>query len=410
MEVTPAPSPIPSLHDQPPIVTPTPTVLKQPVPIQQNPTVALQFPNLQQYKHKPKPKKSKSKEKSSGTQGENTGRWTQEEHRLFLQGLEEHGKGWKKIASLIKSRTVVQIRTHAQKYFQKLAKARHNGEEGDVSMEGRGVVDIPPAAPVLAQPVVKRRRQVSGGKRKALSDVVESVQKEKKKDGRLPVVSPVLAPYVTAEEEQLTEVSSSALEDSLYRFLTPSATNFLPVTTTPEPYHSISPPPNETGVSITLPPKGVLSGEASPTGVVDVDKMPEFQSEIPNWFAKGSDVDELLNEAEALDWLADPGDLENYVPQEVPSMQPEQVADPLPESLPPVVSYNSISMNELPSLFDTEDTQPNKRLKLSSNNLFSINTEEPTPTEEFGVFDTSFDEQAFVSALLDSNDPTALLS
>lgn len=55
--------------------------------------------------------------------GENTGRWTAEEHRLFLRGLELHGKGWKKIATLIQSRTVVQIRTHAQKYFQKLSKA-----------------------------------------------------------------------------------------------------------------------------------------------------------------------------------------------------------------------------------------------------------------------------------------------
>eukprot|EP00580_Thalassiosira_gravida_P013726 CAMPEP_0201681578 /NCGR_PEP_ID=MMETSP0494-20130426/51184_1 /ASSEMBLY_ACC=CAM_ASM_000839 /TAXON_ID=420259 /ORGANISM="Thalassiosira gravida, Strain GMp14c1" /LENGTH=1079 /DNA_ID=CAMNT_0048165329 /DNA_START=177 /DNA_END=3416 /DNA_ORIENTATION=+ len=71
---------------------------------------------------------------SSG-QVENTGRWTSEEHRLFLQGLEQHGKGWKKIATLIKSRTVVQIRTHAQKYFQKLAKARQNGEAvGGVGM------------------------------------------------------------------------------------------------------------------------------------------------------------------------------------------------------------------------------------------------------------------------------------
>lgn len=69
---------------------------------------------------------------------ENTGRWTAEEHRLFLQGLEQHGKGWKKIASLIKSRTVVQIRTHAQKYFQKLAKARQNGEQVGGVMDGAG--------------------------------------------------------------------------------------------------------------------------------------------------------------------------------------------------------------------------------------------------------------------------------
>jgi hypothetical protein len=47
-----------------------------------------------------------------------------------------YGKGWKKIASLIKTRTVVQIRTHAQKYFLKLAKARQNGETG-MSMDGK---------------------------------------------------------------------------------------------------------------------------------------------------------------------------------------------------------------------------------------------------------------------------------
>lgn len=34
-----------------------------------------------------------------GPQGENTGRWTAEEHSLFLQGLEQHGKGWKKIGT-----------------------------------------------------------------------------------------------------------------------------------------------------------------------------------------------------------------------------------------------------------------------------------------------------------------------
>ena len=56
---------------------------------------------------------------------ESTGRWTREEHLAFVKGLELYGKGWKKIASLIKTRTVVQIRTHAQKYFLKLTKSRY---------------------------------------------------------------------------------------------------------------------------------------------------------------------------------------------------------------------------------------------------------------------------------------------
>lgn len=50
------------------------------------------------------------------------GRWDDEEHKVFLQGLQEHGKNWKKIAELIKTRSSVQTRTHAQKYFLKNAK------------------------------------------------------------------------------------------------------------------------------------------------------------------------------------------------------------------------------------------------------------------------------------------------
>jgi len=64
----------------------------------------------------------------------NAGRWTPEEHDLFMKGLELHGREWKKIASMIKSRTVVQIRTHAQKYFQKLA--RNEGRSEPPSSSG----------------------------------------------------------------------------------------------------------------------------------------------------------------------------------------------------------------------------------------------------------------------------------
>ena len=48
------------------------------------------------------------------------GRWTQYEHDLFLVGYAVHGKLWRKIVPIVKTRTAVQIRTHAQKYFQSL--------------------------------------------------------------------------------------------------------------------------------------------------------------------------------------------------------------------------------------------------------------------------------------------------
>jgi SHAQKYF class myb-like DNA-binding protein len=53
---------------------------------------------------------------------EQTGRWTREEHEAFLKGLQLYGKEWKKVAAGVKTRTVVQTRTHAQKYFQKMTK------------------------------------------------------------------------------------------------------------------------------------------------------------------------------------------------------------------------------------------------------------------------------------------------
>jgi len=67
------------------------------------------------------------------------GRWTADEHILFLKGLSLHGKSWKKISEIVKTRSVVQIRTHAQKYLIKLEKARKAGHQGVLMMDGKGV-------------------------------------------------------------------------------------------------------------------------------------------------------------------------------------------------------------------------------------------------------------------------------
>jgi SHAQKYF class myb-like DNA-binding protein len=50
----------------------------------------------------------------------NTGHWSDEEHKLFLEGYELFGKHWSKISKYVKSRTTLQCRSHGQKYLNKL--------------------------------------------------------------------------------------------------------------------------------------------------------------------------------------------------------------------------------------------------------------------------------------------------
>jgi SHAQKYF class myb-like DNA-binding protein len=66
-------------------------------------------------------RKSSAKESKhhAAQEGAATGAWTYEEHDTFLQGLHTHGRDWKSIRKLVPSRSLTQIRTHAQKHFQK---------------------------------------------------------------------------------------------------------------------------------------------------------------------------------------------------------------------------------------------------------------------------------------------------
>lgn len=54
----------------------------------------------------------------------NTGRWMKEEHEAFLQGVALYDRDWDLIATIVTTRSVLQIRTHGQKYFAKLEKGK----------------------------------------------------------------------------------------------------------------------------------------------------------------------------------------------------------------------------------------------------------------------------------------------
>lgn len=173
---------------------------------------------------------------------------------------------------------------------------------------------------------------------------------------------------------------------------------------------------------ITLPsdnpaaPAHSSGGEISPTGVADTAIFPTWTDakDMPSWYAKGADIDCLLDVADTLDWLTDTGDLhETYEP-------PAQPAQPLTSQVPtsiaedtedlPILKAPSVTtlavdaltgdhsvddvVPPLPSLFEEPAS---KKLKMSSTNLTGSES-----IDHLDVFDTPMEEHAFVSALLEN--------
>jgi SHAQKYF class myb-like DNA-binding protein len=219
-----------------------------------------------------------------GNKTESTGRWTREEHLLFIKGLELYGKGWKKIAGLIKTRTVVQIRTHAQKYFLKLSKARQNGESGgNLSMDGKALG--------------------IGGRKKH--------RRKNSSNANIALAAPLI-PFVKANGVD----NSIDIDDGLYNFLSP----VLPVTrgdkafpthTDNDPWNQNNREPRNCASATDAKKRGVKiegrNSEGAPfsdsNGAAPVPPV----CDKPQWFQRGLNVDSLLRDAEKLDWMLDSG-------------------------------------------------------------------------------------------------------
>ncbi|MQL87092.1 hypothetical protein Taro_019637 [Colocasia esculenta] len=66
-------------------------------------------------------------------------RWTDEEHNRFLEALKLYGRAWRRIEEHIGTKTAVQIRSHAQKFFSKVVEDPQRG--------GAESIEIPPPRP-----------------------------------------------------------------------------------------------------------------------------------------------------------------------------------------------------------------------------------------------------------------------
>ncbi|EWM22603.1 myb-like dna-binding shaqkyf class family protein [Nannochloropsis gaditana] len=65
------------------------------------------------------------------------GRWTKQEHLAFLRGLRVYGRDWNKIQRLVGTRSQPQVRSHAQKYFQRIAQAKESRRIGETPTTAR---------------------------------------------------------------------------------------------------------------------------------------------------------------------------------------------------------------------------------------------------------------------------------
>jgi hypothetical protein len=204
---------------------------------------------------------------------------------------------------------------------------------------------------------------------------------------------------------------------------------------TPAPIQPMEPQVNEVARQagahpITLPsdqPSSAPSfwgGDISPTGVAEMALYPSWTDakDTPSWYAKGSDVDALLDVADTLDWLSDTGDLHETYHPAISHMALDQ-APPAHEAgdkhfhhgLAQTSSVNNMSLNTLPrvdsavdvvvpplpSLFEgsVDADEPPKKLTLDqlaeSNSAASIE-------EHLQVFDTPLEEHDFVSTILEN--------
>lgn len=57
--------------------------------------------------------KSEAVGKLSSNSGFNQGRWSDAEHKKFMEGIEKYGKDWKKVEEHVGTRSSTQARSHA---------------------------------------------------------------------------------------------------------------------------------------------------------------------------------------------------------------------------------------------------------------------------------------------------------
>mmetsp|Transcript_17150 Transcript_17150/g.44578 ORF Transcript_17150/g.44578 Transcript_17150/m.44578 type:complete len:406 (-) Transcript_17150:810-2027(-) len=315
---------------------------------------------------------------------ENTGRWTMEEHNMFLDGLKVHGKGWKQIAQMIKTRTVVQIRTHAQKYFQKLSKAQQNGNHTEVTMDTRsGPATSTSTLPIAVQPAPhQKKKKKTTSKRKAAANNT--------------------AVSMNAINAMNAAIANQAKSTVTVKVLPPASASSGASTTTKRV--KVAP------LELEKVPRSLAAGHPSPSPNSVMEPSLNFPSAVPhNYYAHEGDVENLLVGAEDnLDWFGEAGD--GMVGATSVSSMASMIDSSDMSSCSSDFSGNSSdSEKAMDSVDEFLEEPPTKRRHVAASTGAPKEADRSGFRESADGFDlmdqsmfdhVTFDEDAFVSALL----------
>lgn len=168
---------------------------------------------------------------------------------------------------------------------------------------------------------------------------------------------------------------------------------------------------------------GSAGGEISPTGVDELSLYPAWTDakDPPSWYAKGADVDALLDVGNALDWLVDTGDAnETYEAppdddDDEPEDEPSAVKAEMDAQLQDVIQdeplkHHSESVNSLPNVDSSVESvvpplpsifesTPEARPKLTGVPTSELRLDDDDKAE---LFEDASEEHDFVSTILDS--------
>jgi SHAQKYF class myb-like DNA-binding protein len=204
---------------------------------------------------------------------EATGRWTRDEHEAFLIGLKLYGKEWKKVAAQVRTRTVVQTRTHAQKYFQKLQKAYNSGEVDLAEISGLDANEIAIVAESLGTTInYKEPNKGHLGVSIKRSKKDPQQQPEKKCEGNVLITLPTLP---GEDNEQLQQEAVKQMQEDVtqqeQKKSSPSSISLLQKPSTRFQQHEFSVPeqrPGDLGTDrfgalVTISSDNILSSDKS---------------------------------------------------------------------------------------------------------------------------------------------------